>query len=233
LDISLSPHEYDFSQAFTANRLDGLWRMLSGFRWRYIIATVSLAIAALAKTATFLLLRYFIDSVLGQGDYSLGGNLNRTLILIALGFLGLAVIEGSFSYLSGRQASYTAEGVTRRLRNYLFDHIQRLDFSYHDKTPTGELIERCTSDVDALRRFFSEQAIGVGRIVMLFLINLLPFLFNVKLARFHHRAGYHPDLYGFKRVTKARSIPEQEAILNIARKPGRCTCSQSICQTGL
>jgi ATP-binding cassette subfamily B protein len=115
---------------------------------------------AAVANSHILLLRYFIDSVWDRRLH-LGGNLNRTLILIALGFLGLAAIEGSFSYLSGRQASYTAEGVTRRLRNYLFDHIQRLDFSYHDKTPTGELIERCTSDVDALRRFFSEQAIGV------------------------------------------------------------------------
>jgi len=180
---------------------------------------MSLAIAALAKTATFLLLRYFVDSVLGQGDYSLGGSLNRTLILIALGFLGLAVIEGSFSYLSGRQASYTAEGVTRRLRNYLFDHIQRLDFSYHDKTPTGELIERCTSDVDALRRFFSEQAIGVGRIVMLFIINFAAILIlNVKLALisiFIVPVIILTSIWFFKRVTKAyEAYQEQEAILS-------------------
>ena len=219
MDNSLSAHEYDFSQAFTANRLVGLWRMLSGFRWRYIVATMSLAIAALAKTATFLLLRYFIDIVLNQGDYSLGGSLNRTLIMIALGFLGLAAIEGSFSYLSGRQAAYTAEGVTRRLRNYLFDHIQRLDFSYHDKTPTGELIERCTSDVDALRRFFSEQAIGVGRIVMLFLINFAAILnLNVKLALisiFIVPVIILTSVWFFKRVTKAyEAYQEQEAILS-------------------
>jgi ATP-binding cassette subfamily B protein len=80
-------------------------------------------------------------------------------------------------------AAYTAEGITRRLRNFLFDHIQRLSFTYHDNTPTGELIERCTSDVDALRRFFNEQAIGVGRIVLLFVINFSALLsLNQKLA---------------------------------------------------
>jgi ATP-binding cassette, subfamily B, bacterial len=52
--------------------------------------------------------------------------------------------------------------VTKRVRDFLFDHIQRLSFTYHGQTPTGDLIERCTSDVDSLRRFFSEQAIGVG-----------------------------------------------------------------------
>ena len=46
----------------------------------------------------------------------------------------------------------------------MFDHIQHLTFSYHDRTQTGELIQRSTSDVDALRRFYADQAIGVGRI---------------------------------------------------------------------
>ncbi len=214
-----SPHEYDFSQAFTQNRMVGLWRMMTGYRWHYITATASLAVAALAKTATFLLLRYFVDEVLDQGNYSLGGNLNRTLIIVAFGFVLLATIEGSFSYFSGRLAAYTAEGITRRLRNYLFDHIQRLDFSYHDKTPTGELIERCTSDVDALRRFYNEQAIAVGRIVLLFVINFLAIAnLDIKLALISIIIVpiiILTSIWFFKRVTKAyESYQEQEAILS-------------------
>jgi ATP-binding cassette subfamily B protein len=214
-----SQHEYDFSQAFTQNRMVGLWRMMTGFRGHYITATISLAVAALAKTATFLLLRYFVDEVLDNGNYSLGGNLNRTLIIVALGFVLLATIEGSFSYFSGRLAAYTAEGITRRLRNYLFDHIQRLDFSYHDKTPTGELIERCTSDVDALRRFYNEQAIAVGRIVLLFVINFLAIAnLEIKLALISIIIVpiiILTSIWFFKRVTKAyESYQEQEAILS-------------------
>jgi ATP-binding cassette subfamily B protein len=193
--------------------------MMTGFRWHFVAATACLAASALAKTATFLLLRYFIDEVLGQGNYSLGGNLNRTLIIVALGFIGLATIEGSFSYFSGRLAAYTAEGITRRLRNYLFDHIQRLDFSYHDKTPTGELIERCTSDVDALRRFYSEQAIAVGRIILLFVINFAAiFNLDVKLALISIIIVpiiIITSIWFFKRVTKAyEAYQEQEAILS-------------------
>jgi len=193
--------------------------MVSGFRLQYTGATISLAIAATSKTATFLLLRYFIDSVLDQGNYHLGGDLNRSLFIIALGFLSLATFEGSFSYFSGRLAAFTAEGITRRLRNYLFDHIQRLDFSYHDKTPTGELIERCTSDVDALRRFFSEQAIGVGRIVLLFVINFAAILnLNTRLAFISIIVVpviILTSIWFFKRVTKAyEAYQEQEAILS-------------------
>jgi ATP-binding cassette, subfamily B, bacterial len=193
--------------------------MMTGFRWRYIVATGCLAVAALAKTATFLLLRYFVDEVLGKGNYSLGGNLNRTLIIVALGFVFLATIEGSFSYFSGRLAAFTAEGIARRLRNFLFDQIQRLDFAYHDKTPTGELIERCTSDVDALRRFYSEQAIAVGRIVLLFVINFVAILnLNVKLALISILIVpviILTSVWFFKRVTKAyEAYQEQEAILS-------------------
>ncbi len=193
--------------------------MMSGFQWQYAGATGSLAVAACAKTATFLLLRYFIDIVLGLGNYGLGGTLNRSLIIVAFGFIGLATIEGSFSYFSGRLAAFTAEGITRRLRNYLYDHIQRLEFSYHDKTPTGELIERCTSDVDALRRFYSEQAIGVGRIVILFVINFTAIaVLNIKLAVisiFIVPVIILTSIWFFRRVTKAyEKYQEQEAILS-------------------
>jgi ATP-binding cassette, subfamily B, bacterial len=161
---------FDFRRSLNTSRLVGIWRMMSDLRLAYVGATASLAVSALAKTCTFLLLGYFADSVLGRGIY-VAGTLGRTLGLIGLGFVGLAAVEGSFAFLSGRLAAYTAEGITRRLRDFLFDHIQRLSFSYHSRTPTGDLIERVTSDVDTLRRFFSEQAIGIGRIALLFGIN--------------------------------------------------------------
>ncbi len=210
---------FDFRNALTSNRIVGLWRMLTGFRPAYLGATASLAISATAKTTTFLLLRYFVDQVLGNKVYLIPDNLSLTLALIGLGFLGLAAVEGTFSFLSGRLAAFTAESITRRLRNFLFDHIQRLEFSYHDKTSTGELIERSTSDVDALRRFFSEQAIGVGRIILLFSINFAALWHvNNKLALFSIIVVpviVLTSIWFFKRVTKAyEAYQEQEAILS-------------------
>jgi ATP-binding cassette subfamily B protein len=155
---------FDLRQAITGSRWTALWRVMAGYHWAYAGATAALALAALAKTANYLLLGYFVDQVIGHGA-------DWRLPAVAAGFVVLAATEGTFSFLSGRQTAYTAEGVARRLRDFLFDHIQRLSFAYHSQTPTGELIERVTSDVDALRRFYSEQAIGVGRIVLLFLIN--------------------------------------------------------------
>ena len=205
--------EYDLKNAVTSNRLEGLWRLMTGFGMTYLGATGSLAIAALSKVATFMLLRYFVDNVLGREG------VEGVVPWIALGFFGLALFEGTFTFLSGNLAARTAEGVTRRLRNYLFDHIQRLSFTYHDRTPTGELIERCTSDVDAVRRFFADQAIGVGRIVSLFAINLAALLrLNVQLALLS--IAVVPvlvvmSLAFFRRVSKAyEAFQEQEAVLS-------------------
>ncbi len=210
------PLSYDLKNAVSANRLVGLWRMMTGYRLHYLGATVSLAIAAIAKTVTYLLLRYFVDAILGaQGA---GGRM-PPLTVIALGFVGLAVVEGGFSFLSGRLAALTAEGITRRLRSYLYDHIQRLTFTYHDHTQTGELIQRSTSDVDALRRFYADQAIGIGRIILLFVINFIALLrLNVRLALIS--VVVIPPIivmsvFFFKRITKMyEKNQEQEATLS-------------------
>ncbi|PIU90312.1 MAG: ABC transporter ATP-binding protein, partial [Anaerolineae bacterium CG06_land_8_20_14_3_00_57_67] len=199
-------------------KMTGLWRMMSDYRLAYAAANLSLAVSALAKMFTYLLLRNFADTILGDA-VPFAGTLERTLIVIALGFVGLAIVEGGFTYFSGRLAAYSAEGITRRLRNFLFDHIQRLSFAYHSKTPTGDLIERVTSDVDSVRSFFNEQAIGIGRIVFLFVINFAAiWQLNWKLAL--ASIVVIPiilivSLWFFKKVTKAyEKYQEQEAILS-------------------
>ncbi len=177
MTVSQQVLDYDLKNTIHSNRLVGLWRMMTGFRLNYVGANLSLGIAALAKTSTYMLLRYFVDHSLMANDAVVA------MWVIALGFVGLAAVEGSASFMSGRLASLTAEGVARRLRNYLYNHIQHLSFTYHSKTETGELIQRSTSDVDAMRRFFADQAIGMGRIVLLFLINFIAILqLNTKLA---------------------------------------------------
>ena len=152
--MSATRDAYDLKQTLTDNRLVGIWRMMTGFRLTYLVAALSLGVAAIARTGNYLLLRTFVDNILAEGSRS------GMLPLVALGFVGLALVQGAFTFLSGRLAAQTAEGIVLRLRNYLYDHIQRLSFTYHDGTPTGELIQRSTSDVDALRRFFADQAIG-------------------------------------------------------------------------
>jgi ATP-binding cassette, subfamily B, bacterial len=209
---------FDFRKALTKNKFVSFWRMMPDYRLAYAAANLSLGISAIAKMATYLLLRNFADTILGATQ-PFAGTVTNTLILIAAGFIILALFEGGFAFLSGRLAAYSAEGITRRLRNFLYDHIQRLSFAYHSKTSTGDLIERVTSDLDAVRGFFNDQAIGVGRIIALFVINFLAiYTLNWKLAL--ASIVVVPvilvvSLWFFKKVTKAyEAYQEQEAILS-------------------
>lgn len=150
---------------------------MTGFRKYYFIAVVALAISALMNTSSFLLVRHFVDDILPTPQVM------ELAPLIALAFVILAALQGTFSFVSGRFASKTAESLALRLRDAMYDHMQRLSFTYHDNMQTGELLSRSTSDIDAIRRFFSEQAIGVGRIILLFTINFVALLsLNVGLA---------------------------------------------------
>jgi ATP-binding cassette subfamily B protein len=134
-------------------------------------------------------------------------------------FVLLAVSEGGFSFISGRLAARTAEGIAFRLRTYFYDHIQRLSISYHSVTRIGDLISRATSDIDALRRYFSEQAIGVGRVVLLFGVNLIAlFLLEPRLAWVSILVV--PVILGvsvlfFRRATQVyQDYQEQQAVLS-------------------
>jgi len=206
---------YDLKHTVTKGRLQGLWRLMSGFRRTYLWATLSLGVAALSKTGVYLVLRQFVDSVLGDPQAT------PRLPALAGAVVGLAVFEGFFTYLSGRLAARSAEGIALRLRDYLFDHLQRLPFAYHDRAQTGDLIERSTSDVDALRRFFADQAIMAGRIVLLFAVNLTALLaLDWRLAAVS--VGVVPvivalSLFFFRRVSKAyEAYQAQEARLSTA-----------------
>ncbi|MBL8145208.1 MAG: ABC transporter ATP-binding protein, partial [Anaerolineae bacterium] len=154
-----------------------MWSLADGYHRLYILATLSLGMAALAKTISYLLLARFVDGLMTASE------IMQVVLLFALAFIGLAFVEGTFTFLSGRMAARTAEGITRRLRNEMFDHMQRLTFAFHDKAQTGDLIQRVTSDISAIQRFFAEQAMELGRVLMLFTVNFIALLtINVQLA---------------------------------------------------
>lgn len=141
--------------------------MMSGYRLKYFLAIFSQLFSTVFKSSVYILLSWFIDTWLIS---------NERLIPaygIGLGFVLLALCEGLFTFYSNSTANYIAEKMALRIRNNLYDQIQRLNFAYHATVDTGDLIQRATSDVDAVRRFFSEQAIGIGRICFLYAVNFI------------------------------------------------------------
>ncbi|NLG40501.1 MAG: ABC transporter ATP-binding protein, partial [Chloroflexi bacterium] len=146
------------------------------------------------------------------------GFVGSQLILAALNFGAMIVLQAISSFMSNWMASFTAENTTRRLRDYLFDHIQRLSYAYHAEAKTGDLLERATSDVDTLRRFFADQAVGIGRIVFIFVINLAAiYSLSPRLALISIIIVpiiLVVSMVFFKRLSKAyESYQEQEAVL--------------------
>ncbi len=207
----MKPNE--LNDILVPNRLRGLWRLMRGYRLVYLGASFGLGISALSRTGTYLLLQRLIDDVLPNQPTS------KILILYGLSFIALAVVTGGFTFMSGSLAARTAEGLARRLRNNLFDHIQHLPFQYHDATPTGELIERCTSDVDALRTFFADQVINAGQIVVLFAVNISAII-SISPVLALRSVLIVPVLVGisfffFRRISDVyEAYQEQEAILS-------------------
>jgi ATP-binding cassette subfamily B protein len=206
-------HTSEFEHIVSQSPFAGLWGLLRGFRATYAGAIGSLAVSTAARTGTFFLIGFLVDRVLTRSD------MLQVLPLVAAGFIALALTEGAFTYWSGRFAAQTAEGIALKIRNYLYDHIQRMTFAFHDKTPTGDLIQRATSDVEAVRKFYAEQAIGVGRIALLFLINLIALLsLNAQLALYS--VVVVPVIMGmsvffFRRVSQVyEHYQEQDAVLS-------------------
>jgi ATP-binding cassette subfamily B protein len=210
--VNTSPHT-NIHDIVTKRRLIGLWRLLHGYRLLYLVASVSLGIGTLARTGTYLWLRDFIDKILPSSPST------QTLLLAGLGFVGLAAIQGSFTFISGALSARTAENIARNLRSYLFDHIQRLTFTYHDQMQTGELISRSTSDVDAVRQFFADQLVNAGQILLLFVINLIA-IASIDLGLALRSILAVPlvlltSVWFFRRITKAyEAYQEQEAVLS-------------------
>ncbi|WP_420630842.1 ABC transporter ATP-binding protein [Candidatus Leptofilum sp.] len=166
----MSMETFNLKETVVGNKFVGLWRLLSGYQLLYVIAILCVGIAALAQTGIYYFLGYFIDTILPAE------NMAQLLPWVALGFIGLAVLQGLFTFAGGRLAARTSEKAVLRIRDFLYDHIQRLTFTYHDNMQTGELLQRSTSDVDTVRRLFSEQTVGIGRIVLLFVVNFIALL---------------------------------------------------------
>ena len=122
----------------------------------------------------------FLASITGGVD-DLKNNLWKVAILLIVVYLMVAILMHYRQKMQG----IVSENIVESIRNELYSHIQKLPYSYHVKVKTGELIQKCTSDVDMVRRFFSSQFVEIFYILATVLIALLIlFSINFKLALF-------------------------------------------------
>jgi ATP-binding cassette subfamily B protein len=202
------------------------WRITAGSRGLYTYALLFLILATLLAYLGPLVIRATIDVIMNQsapqrlfdgGPTSLGMILGwglepsslklESILIRAALMLGLLAVGSSLcQFYNGRHSAHACESIIRRLRDRLYDHLQRLPCRYFDRTETGDLVQRCTSDVETLHRFLSLQFVEIGRALLL-LLTVVPILFlmNWQLA-FVALAGA-PLVVGFSIIFFMRIQP--------------------------
>ena len=156
-----------------------IWQNWTHFLWA-LIATIMMVIIGFL---TPLLLSEIVDSILGSEPFTmpdflmnpinaLGGRdfLRQNLWIPALALILMNIVNGVFTFIKGRSSAIASENIARKLRNDLYRHLQHLPFAYHVKAQAGELIQRCTSDVDTIRRFLAVQVMEVVNTVLMVVI---------------------------------------------------------------
>ncbi|NBI07811.1 ABC transporter ATP-binding protein [Senegalia massiliensis] len=178
------------------NSLKLLWKFMKGNKLLYLASILSIGIATLASIINPLVLKISIDSVIGDNPIdapniivnminSIGGVvvLKRNLWILAFALIFLTIIQGIFLYTKGKWSNSAAESIAKNIREKLYDHIQNLPYNYHVKAETGDLIQRCTSDLDTIRKFLAIQFVEIGRAVfMIIFIGIIMFSLDVKMA---------------------------------------------------
>lgn len=141
-------------------------------------------------------IRMSVDGVLGKDpskipdlvwrllpEEDLTGNPGKMLTLAAIVIILIAAVNIAANYYSKVFAAKGSESFVKNLRDRLFEHIQRLPYSWHVKNQTGDIIQRCTSDVDVVRNFVTNQLMEVFRIIFLIVFYMIiMFSMNVKIS---------------------------------------------------
>jgi ATP-binding cassette subfamily B protein len=130
--------------------------LLAGHRVLYLAALLAAALGTLFSYLPPLFLRSILDSGLGGAPWSLPAPLASVPASLAALFAA-AVASAALSFTSGYGTQKAAEGMARALRQKVYGHIQHLPYEELSKAPTGDWVQRCTSDVDTLRRLAALQ----------------------------------------------------------------------------
>ncbi len=151
----------------------------------FILAFLLTAFTSLMQFVTPALLAELMDHYLGQEPSRFPPLLNRAIEgLFGAGFLannlwafGVALVlvnlvGGVSSFFRGKLTSLGSEGAALYLRDTLYDHIQRLPYDYHVKVETGDLLQRCTSDINTIRGFLNQQAVSMLNAVFMIIFAL-------------------------------------------------------------
>ena len=96
------------------------------------------------------------------------GPITRNYWLCGAFFFLFTVLEGLFIFLRRRNVAKGAEHMSKNMRDKLYRKLNAVPYDYHKHVSTGDLVQRCTSDVDTVRKFVTNQLMEIVRIVVMF-----------------------------------------------------------------
>ena len=174
----------------SSNKAWTLWRLARGQRLRFAAAIVVMVAGILLLYLSPLIVRGAIDGIIERRPINQldglsrlmvrlgGGSLSRGLFIAGAAVILVTAVSGLLTYLRGRWSAFATEAIVRQLRERLYDHLHHVPASYHDAAQTGDLVQRCTSDVETIRTFYSSQIVEIARGVLL-LGTALPILLRM------------------------------------------------------
>lgn len=171
-----------------------VFRFVKENLWLFGLGLLCSMLNTAFNSLTPQIIRMTVDSIIGSEELPgwftalglqrlLQGDTARVLLLAAAAVLTAAILSGVFSFLARINTARASENAIKSLRDALYGHIQKLPFSWHTAHQTGEIIQRCTSDVEVIRNFVSAQMVEVFRIVFLIVMTMaIMFSMNVKIS---------------------------------------------------
>ena len=141
-------------------RLQLTSRFFVGARGAFAAAVAAAFLTTALNSLTPQIFRFTIDSVLDGNEYPY---LSSHLWIMGLILAGVALLSGAAMFVSRYCTAKAGENFAKNMRDTLFAHVQKLPMSWHDKHQTGDIIQRCTSDVEVIRNFVVTQLLEVFR----------------------------------------------------------------------
>lgn len=161
-------------------RLQLTSRFFVGARGAFAAAVAAAFLTTALNSLTPQIFRFTIDSVLDGKDYPY---LSSHLWIMGLILAGVALLSGAAMFVSRYCTAKAGENFAKNMRDTLFAHVQKLPMSWHDRHQTGDIIQRCTSDVEVIRNFVVTQLLEVFRTVFLVAVSFgMMVAMNVKLS---------------------------------------------------
>lgn len=163
----------------TLRKFRSIARFLKGSAHFLVLALAAGMLNTMFNALTPQIIRHTVDALTGEGGYP--GT--RFLLLAATAVVVSASLAGIFTYASSICISKGSEGFLKTMRDQLYRHIQRLPYTWHVQHKTGDIIQRCTNDVEIIRNFICTQLMEVIRIVFLIVLYLtIMFTMNLRLS---------------------------------------------------